>query len=302
MVAAYMSEDAFRVFKLRSQVTHLSATEQQLAKFADFQQAALLETLDNVAALEKMNRQLRQSLLMSLRKVMAKVDGGLAQEATCAHVARQLALLTSLQKTSNSQELLKDHPLGLESEQGSDQNAEIETVESNLNGSSDSSEWPENATTVLIRNMPPRSTIDELLKAFPPDGSYDLVNLPFNVKARRTSSFATIDFVSVDLAKAFCERFNGQFLPHSTRSCKSPLLMGPAKIQGLEANLAFLSGESAVSETRNPALLPRLYLCGAAAERLSAAAPQCIQQPDKPGQPRRLDFRAVLLVMNTAEA
>jgi hypothetical protein len=148
--------------------------------------------------------------------------------------------------------------------------------------------------------MPPRSTIDELLKAFPPDGSYDLMNLPFNIKARRASSFAIINFVSIDLAQAFCERFDSKPLPHSTRNSKHPLRVGPANIQGLKANLLFLGGEKGISEMRNPALLPRLYLCSAAAERLKVAGPHCVKQPDEPGQPHRLDFRTVLSLLNTA--
>jgi hypothetical protein len=160
--------------------------------------------------------------------------------------------------------------------------------------------WPESATTVLIRNVPPRSSMEDLIKAFPPDGSYDLVHLPFNIKSRRTSSFATINFISVELAAAFRERFHGQHLPHSSRS-KDPLIVMPAIVQGLEANLVFLLKEKGIAELRNSALLPRLYLTGAVAARLGSTAPRCIQQPDEPGQPNRLDCRKVLEMLNNAE-
>jgi hypothetical protein len=163
-------------------------------------------------------------------------------------------------------------------------------------------DWPEDATTVLIRNIPPRSKVEDLLRAFPPDGSYDMFYLPFLLKARRTSNFVTINFISPDLAADFYQRFSGQHLPHSDRSCKDPLLIMPAHIQGLEANLAFLQAERGISHMRNTALLPRLYLAGAVAERLASMQPSCVEQPDETGQPHRLNFRQVLAMLNNTEA
>jgi hypothetical protein len=247
--------------------------EQELGKIDDFQQAALVDTLEHVATLEKQNVHLKQSVLLALQTLKSKTGGDLTLKPD-AHMPPDGYYTASAELHPEPCFSLPKSPPFL----------------------------PENATTVLIRNMPPRSTIDELLKAFPPDGSYDLINLPFNIKARRTSSFATINFVRVDLAKAFCERFDGQRLPHSTRSCKNALRIGPAKIQGLEANLTFLCADGGVSELRNPALLPRLYLCGATAERLVSMAPHCIVEPDEPGQPHRLDFRVVTSMLNTVEA
>jgi hypothetical protein len=186
-------------------------------------------------------------------------------------------------------------------QQSSDFATETEKLEPNLRGCFSKLVWPENATTVLIHNMPSRTSIDELIKAFPPDGSYDLISMRFNVKARRTSGFVSINFVSVDLAEAFSARFHGQHLPHSKRSCKNPLSVTPARIQGLEDNLVKLHGDKGIAEIRNPALLPRLYLSGAAAERLAATAPKSVRQPDALGQPHRLDFEEVLRALNNAE-
>jgi hypothetical protein len=190
--------------------------------------------------------------------------------------------------------------LDLVSKQSSE-HIETEKTEVSPSGSSRQTAWPANATTVLIRNMPPRSTIDELIKAFPPDGSYDLINLPFSVKARRTSSFVIINFVTVAFAEAFCARFDGQRLPHSTRSHKNPLSITAAQVQGLEANLVRLREDKGLQEMRNAGLLPRLYLTGAAAERLASRCPKSVKQPDEADQPRRLDFREVLSTLEDAE-
>jgi hypothetical protein len=343
MVASFMSSaDAQRLLQLRMQLERLTMSKQQLERIEDFQQAALMNVIDNVATLEKQNLQLKQSLLMSLRTLDAKTDGkalkmvkgqmGLFSQKSADECSRwskskapdilksrapaephpepcpatpALPYLMSCDSVQNGVQL----PVGFrawqtlpqQSSQSSDHDEETEHAESSPNGSSCHALWPENATTVLIHNMPPRSTIDELIKAFPPDGSYDLINLPFNVKARRTSSFATINFISVDLAAAFFQRFEGQRLPHSTRSCKNPLSITAARIQGLEANLVKLRGEKGIAEMRNAALLPRLYLTGAVAERLASKGPKSVKQPDEHGQPRRLDFREVLSSLDDAE-
>lgn len=292
-----MSADAQRLLQLRTQLSCFCTMEHQLVQFAEFQDAALLSTIDDVSTLEAQNAQLKRSFLAMLRTMATETDGQ-PLKATCAGIIdwMDLRLLSpgsvnegGFQSASHRCSSVATNEDALQHFHGAERHPQPNEV------------WPRNATTVLIRNIPPRSNVEEILKAFPPDGSYDLLHLPFNIKARRTSSFATINFVCAELAADFHERFNGQQLPHSVRSHKDPLMIMPAKIQGLEANLTFLRDEKGIAEMRNPALLPRLYLVGAVAERLASMGPTCVKLPDEPGQPHRLDFREVLDMLSNAE-
>ena len=57
-----------------------------MAKIAEFQQAALMSTIEDVVTLEKQNAQLKQNLLIALRTMARQTDSA-ALNAKCAHIS-----------------------------------------------------------------------------------------------------------------------------------------------------------------------------------------------------------------------
>ena len=57
---------------------------------------------------------------------------------------------------------------------------------------------PIGAATVLTQNAPMRRTRDDVIRAFKPGGSYNLVSYPYSIKQRRSCGYCFINFVAPD--------------------------------------------------------------------------------------------------------
>ncbi len=57
---------------------------------------------------------------------------------------------------------------------------------------------PIGAATVLTQDVPMRRTRDDVIRAFKPDGSYNLVSYPYSIKQRRSCGYCFINFVAPD--------------------------------------------------------------------------------------------------------
>lgn len=93
-----------------------------------------------------------------------------------------------------------------------------------------------NATTVMVQNVPMGVTRDGLIDIWPPQGSYDFLYLPFNVKRRRIAGYAFVSFVSTAAAEAFTQEWAGRRLP-GRETVGKPLAVLPAECQGCAENL-----------------------------------------------------------------
>ncbi|CAE7377122.1 unnamed protein product [Symbiodinium sp. CCMP2456] len=88
--------------------------------------------------------------------------------------------------------------------------------------------------TFIVQNIPARCTPHRLLQLFQParDG-IDFLYLPFRYRQKRSSRYAFVNFRSTNEAARFRDRWEGVALaPHDR-----PLVFGPAKTQGLAANM-----------------------------------------------------------------
>lgn len=90
-------------------------------------------------------------------------------------------------------------------------------------------------TTLLVRRLSPRTTPEDLLNLLPLDGSIDFVHIPYNVKQRRRTRYAFINFTSHAAAQLFIARWSGRPLPAESKS-GPPVELGFAVVQGLRAN------------------------------------------------------------------
>jgi len=90
-------------------------------------------------------------------------------------------------------------------------------------------------TTVIVRNIPAKYDQPTLLMEWPADGSFDMLYLPYNYQAHRTSGYALINFRSHSRAVAFVRRWHQQKLQNH-RATKT-LDFRWADLQGLQANM-----------------------------------------------------------------
>lgn len=91
--------------------------------------------------------------------------------------------------------------------------------------------------TLMVKRLPDRLKQDDLLHAWPADGSYDFVCLPYSSKQRRPARYAFVNFTSVAAAKSFVQRWHGRHLPGFSTSATVPLEIDLAKLQGFRANV-----------------------------------------------------------------
>merc|ERR1712007_11263 len=96
------------------------------------------------------------------------------------------------------------------------------------------SDLPPGATTLNIRNIPRRFRQEDLLRIWPPIGSYNLLHLPYSSRTRCTLGFAFVNFVSHEEAVRFQNQWRGKVLMSQTR-CR-PLDIVAASLQGFEQN------------------------------------------------------------------
>ena len=60
--------------------------------------------------------------------------------------------------------------------------------------------WPLGATTVAVQNVPARTTQEEILRTFEPDGNYNMLFLPYSIKQRRTCGYCFLNFLTPEAA------------------------------------------------------------------------------------------------------
>jgi RNA recognition motif-containing protein len=100
--------------------------------------------------------------------------------------------------------------------------------------------FAESVTTLIIRNIPARYTKERVLEEWIPDGSFNLLHLPYDFGHKRYRGFAFINFCTPPHAMAFARRWHGQKLRYHGNS--NPLDVGPAHIQGFEATVRNVQG------------------------------------------------------------
>lgn len=88
--------------------------------------------------------------------------------------------------------------------------------------------------TFIVQGIPARCTPHRLLQLFQPAGDgIDFLYLPFRFRQKRSSRYAFVNFRSTHEAARFRSRWEGVTLTPNDR----PLVFGPAKTQGLAANM-----------------------------------------------------------------
>lgn len=90
-------------------------------------------------------------------------------------------------------------------------------------------------TTVMIHNIPNTCTPEQLVEAWPHDGTYDLLYAPTSPGGRRVAGFVFVNFVSAAHAVAFKSLWHGSYLPAFRQGRR--LRLAWAHIQGFEANM-----------------------------------------------------------------
>lgn len=114
----------------------------------------------------------------------------------------------------------------------------------------------QNATTAIIRNVPARCSQARLLKMWPPEGSYNLLYLPYCFKSRRGAGFALVNFTSHAAMLDFRETWHGSvLLPEASAK---PLDVVMAEVQGLESNLMQMRASNKMNRIKHMKHVPVL--------------------------------------------
>jgi hypothetical protein len=113
---------------------------------------------------------------------------------------------------------------------------------------------PEDVRTLIVRNIPSRCTQEQLLKIWPPAGSYNVLYLPFSPIQHRRVDYAFINFISKQALHQFCDRWEGvSLMPHiSSKRLEIKL----ADVQGYERNLVEFRRNRKIRETKCDWYLP----------------------------------------------
>jgi len=114
---------------------------------------------------------------------------------------------------------------------------EASTAASSKDESADgeSDDLPEGVTTLIVSNIPPRSSPDELVRAWPCRGEYNFLYVPYSAKRHRPSGFVFINFVSTAAALAFRNAWNGRLLTKGSTSRR--LVVSVSGVQGFKENM-----------------------------------------------------------------
>lgn len=99
------------------------------------------------------------------------------------------------------------------------------------------------ATTLVVRNVPRYYDLEGLLREWTPDGSFDLVHFPYNIKAKRRLGFCFINFISHRHALEFRRHWHARTFPGHDSSAE--LDINFAKLQGLPSILELFRGKKA---------------------------------------------------------
>jgi len=112
-------------------------------------------------------------------------------------------------------------------------------------------------TTLVVRNIPARYTQQDILKRFwVPDGTFDLLFLPYSFKLGRTVGYGFINFTSPAYAQAFYRQWQGQMLAGGSKA--KPLDIHASRSQGIYDNMKHLS-TSDVMRVKNTKYQPSVF-------------------------------------------
>jgi len=115
---------------------------------------------------------------------------------------------------------------------------------------------PHGVTTIVVRNIPARLSREALLEVWRPNGTYNLIYLPFDFQRQRSSGMAIINMISHQAAVEFAARWHGQKLVDCGHVKR--LDVGAASIQGFFENLKHLKKHK-ISKLRNESFLPLVF-------------------------------------------
>jgi len=132
--------------------------------------------------------------------------------------------------------------------------------------------WPDETTTLMLRNIPNRYTAEELIAEMLVhgfEGGFDFFYLPVDFKTKRNKGYAFINFQSACLAKSFRDVFDDlRLLRYSTQKI---LEVTPAITQGFEANVAQFMRKDA-QRIQNPWFRPMIFALAEGAEETEVDA------------------------------
>jgi hypothetical protein len=122
--------------------------------------------------------------------------------------------------------------------------------------------WPQEATTVMLRNVPNRYTAEEVLAemlAVGFEGTFDFFYLPIDFTTKRNRGYSFINFRETTDAWRFVQAFHGELL---TRYASQKILeVSPALTQGFEANVTQYVRKDA-QRIQNPWFRPMIFTDG----------------------------------------
>lgn len=96
-------------------------------------------------------------------------------------------------------------------------------------------------TTLVVRNIPARYNQERLLQEWVPDGTFNLLYVPYNILERRSRGYAYLNFNTHQDALAFQLRWHGRRFQNMSQS--KHLDVATATRQGVQANLELLRGQ-----------------------------------------------------------
>lgn len=97
---------------------------------------------------------------------------------------------------------------------------------------------PPETTTLVVRNIPARYTKERLLEEWIPDGSFDLLHLPYNSHQQRSLGYAFINFVTHEDALNFQAKVHGSY---PRQAAGKHFDVSAAEVQGFHATLAHVN-------------------------------------------------------------
>jgi len=112
-------------------------------------------------------------------------------------------------------------------------------------------------TTLAVRNVPRDYDLEQLLRLWEPDGSYDLLHFPYSLKAKHRLGYCFINFTSHEAALEFQRTWHGRFVPGAAHF-KSPLDVAAARDQGLLATLEQYRGKD-IERMTDLSILPAVF-------------------------------------------
>jgi len=130
------------------------------------------------------------------------------------------------------------------------------TPPSNLDMPSTHTPWTTDVVTLIIRNIPARFTVGELLEMWPAEDSYNIMYLPYSHRLKRTTGIAFVNFITHSAASSFKEEWQGKSLLGGSKG----LSIAAAEIQGFADNINLMRCSKKINSIRNIKHMPLILL------------------------------------------